>query len=94
MAQHEKFDINEASMEDLASIPGVGEATAQAIIDFRESHGRITDLDELAEARQLTEQDIDSLREWLTVGSGSAGRSQFWGEEVEEVGEGEEEELD
>lgn len=94
MAQHEKFDINEASMEELTRIPGISDFTAQAIIEFRESHGQITDIEELTEARQLTEQDIDSLREWLTVGSGSAGRSQFWGEEVEEVGEGEEEELD
>ena len=84
MAQHEKFDINEASMEDLASIPGVGETMPQAIIDYRESHGQITDLDELAQAEQLNEQDIESLREWLTVGSEKPKSTQFWEEEGEE----------
>ena len=90
MAQHEKFDINEASMEELTRIPGISDFTAQAIIEFRESHGQITDIEELTEAEQLNEQEIESLREWLTVGSQKSRGSQAWGQEESE----EEEELD
>lgn len=90
MAQHEKFDVNEASMEELTRIPGISDFTAQAIIEFRENHGQITDIEELAEAEQLNEQEIESLREWLTVGSTRSKSSRSWGEEEGE----EEEELD
>lgn len=82
MARHEKLDVNEASKDELTRIPGVGEKTAQAIIDFRASHGRIDDISELEDAEQINPRDIDSLREWLTTGE----------EESEESEEEEEEE--
>jgi len=85
MARHERFDVNEATKEDLTQIPGVGDATAQAILDFRESHGRIDDISELADAERLNPRDIGNLREWLTAGPE---------EEEEEEEEMEEEEGD
>ena len=89
MARHEKFDVNEATQEELSQIPGVGDATAQAIIDFRESRGRIDDISQLAEAKQINPRDIDQLREWLT-----AGPEEEEEEEEEETKEGEMEEED
>jgi competence protein ComEA len=82
MARHDKLDVNEASKEDLTQIPGVGDKTAQAIIDYRESHGRIDDISDLEDAQEINPHDIDRLREWLTTGPE--------GEEDEEI---EEEEL-
>jgi competence protein ComEA len=68
MAIHEKLNVNEASKEELTRIPGVGEMTAQAIIDYRETHGWIDDISDLEDAEQVNPRDIDRLREWLTVG--------------------------
>jgi len=83
MAGHEKFNVNEASKEELTQIPGVGDETAQAIIDYRESHGWIDDISELEDAEQINPRDIDSLRQWLTTGS-----KEEEGEESEEAAEG------
>jgi competence protein ComEA len=91
MAGHQKYDINTASKEDLAKIPGVDDTIADAIIEFRDSHGWINDLDELTEAEQLNEQEIEPLREWLTVGSGSSRSARSSESEFEP---GEDEEMD
>jgi len=81
MATHEKLNVNEASKEELTQIPGMGDKTAQAIIEFRENHGWIDDISELEDAEQINPRDIDRLREWLTTGE----------EDKEEGDEGEEE---
>jgi competence protein ComEA len=69
MAMHEKFNVNEASKDELTQIPGLGDKTAQAIIEFRETHGWIDDISDLEDAEQINPRDIDRLREWLTTGS-------------------------
>jgi competence protein ComEA len=69
MASHEKIDINEASKDELIKIPGVSNTVAQAIIEFRKSHGRINDISELEDAEDINPNDLDRLREWVTIGS-------------------------
>jgi competence protein ComEA len=69
MAKQQKIDINEASKDQLTRIPGVGADVAEAIIEFRDSHGRIDDLEELEDMEPIRPEDIDNLRDWVTVGS-------------------------
>jgi competence protein ComEA len=69
MAKQQKIDINEASKDDLTRIPGVDDEVAEAIIEFRDDHGRIRDLDELEDMEPIRPEHIDNLREWVTVGS-------------------------
>lgn len=69
MAKQLKININEASMDDLTRIPGVDVGVAKAIIEFRNSHGRIDDLEELEDMEPIQPEDIDNLRDWVTVGS-------------------------
>jgi competence protein ComEA len=45
----EKIDINRASVDELATIPGVGRVCAERIIAFRDSRGGIRDMSELDE---------------------------------------------
>lgn len=33
------LELNQASFEELCTLPGIGEVTAQAILDYREAHG-------------------------------------------------------
>jgi competence protein ComEA len=41
------LDLNTASAEQLDALPGVGPATAQKIIDYRQAHGPFHSIDEL-----------------------------------------------
>ncbi|MGH2970570.1 MAG: ComEA family DNA-binding protein [Gaiellaceae bacterium] len=41
------LDLNTASAEQLDALPGVGPATAQKIIDYRQAHGPFRSIDEL-----------------------------------------------
>lgn len=41
------LDLNTASAEQLDALPGVGPATAQKIIDYRQAHGPFRSVDEL-----------------------------------------------
>jgi competence protein ComEA len=40
-------DLNSASPDELDSLPGVGPATAKAIVDYRTRHGRFRSVDDL-----------------------------------------------
>lgn len=41
------LNINRASSEDLATLPGIGPALAQRIVDYRAEHGQFNSVEEL-----------------------------------------------
>lgn len=61
-------DLNTATVEQLDTLPGVGPATASAILDHRTSEGPFRSVDELIEVRGIGEAKLEALRDLVTVG--------------------------
>jgi competence protein ComEA len=61
------LDLNTATAEQLDALPGVGPATAEAILAYRQEKGRFRSVDELLEVRGIGEAKLASLRSKVTV---------------------------
>jgi competence protein ComEA len=62
-----KVDLNTATESELDALPGVGPATARAIVTWRTEHGRFTRIDQLAEIPGLGRSRLARLRELVTI---------------------------
>ena len=60
-------DLNTATLEQLDALDGVGPAIAQQILEFRESRGGFTSVEELGEIPGIGERRLASLRAQVTV---------------------------
>ena len=61
------MDLNTATAEQLDALPGVGPATAAAILDYRREHGRFRSVDELLDVRGIGEAKLAALRPKVRV---------------------------
>jgi competence protein ComEA len=61
------IDVNTADVTLLETLPGVGPATAAAIVDHRERHGPFTSVDGLLEVRGIGEAKLAALRDLVRV---------------------------
>ncbi|MEW6268302.1 MAG: ComEA family DNA-binding protein [Thermodesulfobacteriota bacterium] len=67
-----RIDLNSASAEELASLPGVGPAKAQAIIAYRET-AAFKSPEELIEVKGIGEKLFAQLKDKVTVGDAAGG---------------------
>lgn len=63
----EIINLNTATVQDLMRIDGIGEKTAQKIIDYRESIGGFTSLEQLMEIEGVGEKKFNAWRKYLTI---------------------------
>jgi len=61
------LDLNEATMEDLCLISGVGESLAREIMAYRERRGAFRSVDELKEVKGIGDKNYQSLKPFVTV---------------------------
>ncbi|MEY4174789.1 MAG: hypothetical protein RI900_1954, partial [Actinomycetota bacterium] len=61
------LDLNSATEEQLDDLPGVGPATAAAIVAHRDSNGPFGSVDDLGEVRGIGPAKLDALRGLVTV---------------------------
>jgi competence ComEA-like helix-hairpin-helix protein len=66
------IDVNAATIKELVELPGVGQVTAQRIIDMRQKSGRFRRVEDLLAVRGISQKKLDALRPYITVSSPAA----------------------
>ena len=60
-------DLNTAGVEELATLPGIGESLARRIIDYRNVHGPFKSPEGLLEVSGIGEKKLEELRDYITM---------------------------
>lgn len=63
---HQRIDLNRATLEELLQIPGVGETTAERILEYRRERP-FQRVDDLRQVATIGPTRLERLREWLEV---------------------------
>ena len=67
------INLNTATKEELVALPGIGPAKAQAILDYRNSHGQFKSIEEVKDVKGIGAKRFEKLKGELTV-TGSAAK--------------------
>lgn len=62
------IDVNTADIDKLVTLPGIGKAIAQRIIEYRKEHGPFKKVEELLNVRGIGERSLEKIRARITVG--------------------------
>lgn len=60
-------NVNTGTAAELETLPGIGEVTAQAIIDYRTENGPFASVDELLDVTGIGDVTLENIRELVTV---------------------------
>ena len=68
------ININTATQDELVSLPGIGPAKAQAIVDYRKAHGPFKTVEELKDVKGIGAKRFEKLKPDLSVGGASSAK--------------------
>ena len=60
--------MNTATVEELMSVPGIGQVIAQRIVEFREKNGPFKSIDDLLKVQGIGEKSLARIKDHLSVG--------------------------
>ena len=60
-------NINKASLDDLKTLPGIGDVKAKAIISYRESIGQFGSIDEIKNVAGIKESSYEKIKDYIKV---------------------------
>lgn len=61
------ISINQATKEELMTLPGIGEAKADSIISYREEHGSFQSTEELMKISGIKEGVYNKIKDYITL---------------------------
>jgi competence protein ComEA len=63
----QKIDLNRAETWLLEALPGIGEVTASAIVDYRQQHGPYRSLSDLLKVKDIGQATLDKIKNYVIV---------------------------
>lgn len=63
----QRVNINTADLWLLEALPGIGEKTAQKIIEYRTAHGPFESIEQLVEAKLVSQTTFEKIKDKITV---------------------------
>jgi competence protein ComEA len=66
-ASLQKIDINRAEPWLLEALPGIGEVTAQAIVDYRSENGPFKRIEDLLKVSGIGPATLEKIKDYITV---------------------------
>ncbi len=62
-----RLDVNAAEWHELLPLPQIGEKRARAIIEYRDTHGPFTSIDELLNVKGITPGVLEAIRDSIKI---------------------------
>lgn len=62
-----KININTASVAELQTIPGVGESTANSIVEYRTKTGKFMSIDDIKNVSGIGESKFEKMQDYISV---------------------------
>ncbi len=62
-----RISINHADKNELMTLPGIGESKADAILEYRQSHGAFSSIDELMNIPGIKEGIFNNIQDYIKV---------------------------
>lgn len=66
-AKEEKISINKATIDELMKLPGVGEAKAKSIVEYRTKNGNYMSLEEIKKVDGINENLYKQIKEFICL---------------------------
>ena len=62
-----RIDLNTADVELLINLPGIGEALAGRIVDYRQQNGSFETIDEVTEVSGIGDAKLEAIRPFVMI---------------------------
>ena len=62
-----RININMASLEELMTLPGIGQSKASAIIDYRESNGKFGSVEDIMNIEGIKEGVFNKIKDKISI---------------------------
>lgn len=64
---NKKVNINTAAQSELETLPGIGEAIASRIIEYREQNGKFSKIEDLLNVKGIGDAKFEEIKEYVVV---------------------------